>query len=222
MYRAFRWSAPSWQCSVLCSGLAQWAAGSSGSLASGLTREVLCGFCFARGETVHFGIDEASIAQPVTAANAGRVSCLQSDAVGPARLRSALSVAAMRKDESKFLKVCRRALACLWAAVGLWAAFVALRTFASLNLSNIIALTVGLAFVIGASGLFFNKRWGRIFTGCLMVLVILWSADMLLFIAFRGLDAGRRSLLGVAAGLVLSCICTWSVLLATRRRHQLQ
>src|ERR1041385_3190615 len=128
----------------------------------------------------------------------------------------------MCKDEPKFLKMCRRALACLWAAVGLWAAFVALRTFDSWNVSNIIAPAVGLVFIIGASGLFFNKGWGRIFIGCLMVLVVLWSADLLRFISIRGLDAGRRSLLGVVAGLVLSCICTWSFLLATRRRHQLR
>jgi hypothetical protein len=88
------------------------------------------------------------------------------------------------------------------------------RHFEAIDLYTGSGLAVGAAFAVGAWGLFLDKRWGRISVGCLMVLVVLWCADMLLFIAFRGLDAGRGYLLGVVVGLVIASICTWSVLAA--------
>lgn len=131
------------------------------------------------------------------------------------------SATTMRNDRSQFLTICRRALACLWAGVGLCVIFAVLRhQFESGSFTPAIGLTIGLLFAIGAGGLFFNKRWGRISMGCLMILVVLWSADMLLFIAFRGLGSGRQSLLGLVVGLILACICTWSVLAATRHRSE--
>jgi hypothetical protein len=90
--------------------------------------------------------------------------------------------------------------------------------FEALDLSACIVLTVGAALAIGACGLLFDKRWGRISVGCLMTAVVFWCADMLLFILFRGVDASRLSLLGIVVGLVIASVCTWSVLAATRTR----
>lgn len=121
----------------------------------------------------------------------------------------------MGYEPGKFISAFRRALACLWVTVGLWVVYSYLRHFDSVTVSAIPALTVGAAIAICAVGYFFDKRWGRISIGCLMALVVLVSADLLLFIALRGLD-GRQLLLGVAVALVVASICTWSVLAATR------
>jgi hypothetical protein len=123
----------------------------------------------------------------------------------------------MSNEAVKFLTTCRRAIACLWALVGSWLVFATLRHFGSRDISAAIGLSVGLVFAIAGGGLFFNKRWGRISIGCLMVLVVLWAADTLLFIAFRGLY-GRESLLGLIIALALASISTWSLLAATRPR----
>jgi hypothetical protein len=66
------------------------------------------------------------------------------------------------------LVICQRCLACLWAAAGLCVVFLALRHLETADLSNAVALVVGLALALGASGLFFNTRWGRISVGCLL------------------------------------------------------
>jgi hypothetical protein len=117
---------------------------------------------------------------------------------------------------NEVLTIYRRCLACLWAAVGLWIVFTTLNRFEAGYYSASIALAVGAALAAGAGGLFFNKRWGRISVGCLLTLVVLWSADMLLFIAFRGLGSGRWLLLCVVVALALASISTWCVLAATR------
>ena len=118
----------------------------------------------------------------------------------------------MSTRADKFLTISRRALAFLWTATGSWLVFLFLRHYKSLAHSNVIMLAIGIAFVLSGSGLFFNYRWGRISIGCLMVVVILWSADMLLFIAFRGLSSGRQWLLVVALAFIVASITTWSVL----------
>ena len=120
----------------------------------------------------------------------------------------------MSNDANKFLTVCRRVLGCLWAAVGSSLVFLNLRHFGLRDLS-VPGLIVGLVFATAGGGFFFNKRWGRISIGCLMTLVVLWSADMLLFIAFRGLS-GRQSMLYMMLGLISASICTWSLLAATK------
>jgi hypothetical protein len=126
----------------------------------------------------------------------------------------------MRKDPGNFLTLFQRALACMWAAIGLWVLFSSLRHFESLDLYTTIGLTVGTAFAISSVGLFLDKGWGRIGIGCLMVVVLLWSADMVLFIAIRGLDGGRKLLLGLVVAFTAASVCTWSVLAATRREFQ--
>lgn len=85
-----------------------------------------------------------------------------------------------------------------------------------IGLSVLVPAIFGLMFVVAACGFFLNKGWGRICLGSLMLLVILQAADMLLFIAWRGVGAGRVWLLGTAVVLVLAAICTWVLLAATR------
>jgi hypothetical protein len=140
-------------------------------------------------------------------------------AVGPERLHSALSVLSM----GEVLTVCRRCVACLWGALGLWVVFSTLR-----NLdphyphypSTFACLVFGATLAVGSCGFFFNKRWGRVSLGCLLVLVVLWCADMLLFIAFRGFEGGRVPLFYVVVSLVLASIFTWSILATTRPRFE--
>ena len=118
----------------------------------------------------------------------------------------------------KFLTVSRRGLACLWAATGSWPLFARLHNHGSLALPDVIPLTIALAFIIGGSGLFFNYRWGRISIGCLMAVPMLVSADMLLFIAYRGLSSGRGWLLVVVLTYIAASISTWLVLATTFKR----
>jgi hypothetical protein len=123
----------------------------------------------------------------------------------------------MHKDSGKFLTLFRRGLACLWALVGLYLFYLSLSHFQPFDFWAIIKLAVATTFVAGAFGFFLDRRWGRICIGCLMVLVVLFGADMLLFIAFRGLDASRTTLLGLVVALMAASVCTWTVLSATRR-----
>jgi hypothetical protein len=123
----------------------------------------------------------------------------------------------MHKDGGKILTLFRRALACLWAIVGLYVFYLSLSHLEPFDFWAIIKLAVATAFLTGAFGFFLNRRWGRVCIGCLMVLVALFCADMLLFIAFRGLDAGRTALLGLTVALIAASVCTWTVLGATRR-----
>ncbi len=91
-----------------------------------------------------------------------------------------------------------------------------LRFVGSPGFWEIVQMATGTAFVSGACGFFVNKPWGRICVGCLMGIVILWAADMLLFIAWRGLGAGRGWILSAAVVLSLAAISTWLLLAATR------
>jgi hypothetical protein len=110
-------------------------------------------------------------------------------AVGPERLHSALSVLSM----GEVLTVCRRCVACLWGAwvYGLFSRLCATSTPTTPHYPSTFAcLVFGATLAVGSCGFFFNKRWGRVSLGCLLVLVVLWCADMLLFIAFRGFEGG--------------------------------
>src|SRR5262245_39445370 len=118
----------------------------------------------------------------------------------------------MHKDSGKILTLFRRALSCLWALVGLYLFYLSLSHFEPFDFWAIIKLAVATAFVAGALGFFLDRRWGRICIGCLTVLVVFFGADMLLFIAFRGLDAGRTALLLLAVALMAASVCTWTVL----------
>jgi hypothetical protein len=120
----------------------------------------------------------------------------------------------------KVLTICQRCLARLWGALGLCVVFSALRTFDPHDRFAFVPLALGATLAVGACGFFFDKRWGRVSLGCLLVLVVLWCADMLLFIAFRGFGSGRVLLLFAVLGLVMASICTWSLLAVTHVRDQ--
>jgi len=122
----------------------------------------------------------------------------------------------MSTKVTRFLTISRWGLASLWTATGSWLLFLFVRNYESLDVWNVIALAIGLAFVLAGSGLFFNCRWGRIAIGCMMVVVLLWCADMLLFIAFRGLSSGRQSLLVVVLAFIVASISTWTLLAVTK------
>lgn len=117
-------------------------------------------------------------------------------------------------------RTARRVLACLWALVGAVILTSALHSLGATGWWMSIQSLVGAAFVAGASGLAMNKVWARVCVGFLMIIVILWASDMALFIAWRGLGAGRLWLLGAVVVLTVATVCTWILLAATRPEIQ--
>lgn len=113
--------------------------------------------------------------------------------------------------------ICLRIMSVLWAALGAWLLSNLRKYDRGGQWTQAVGPLLGLAFVVAAWGCWRNQRWGRIALGCLVTFAVLWSADMLLFIAFRGL-ANRHWLLVLILGLVFASVSTWTLLAATNPR----
>ena len=139
---------------------------------------------------------------------------MHSGVFGPAWLRSSLSAVCMSAAVGKFLVALRRGLACLWAIFGIWLLSNLRYWTADARITQAIGPLLGLVFIAAAVGLLLNHRWGRICMGLLMVLVVLWCADMLLFLAFRGYH--RQSFVPLVLSLPVASVSTWIALAYTK------
>jgi hypothetical protein len=127
----------------------------------------------------------------------------------------------MPAQRPSILNACWRTINVLWAALGLWL-LSALRNYREFDrwVQAVVPLLGGVLLVT-AIGCLRRQAWACISLACLTVLAVLWSLDMLLFIAFRGVES-RYWLLAVSLGLIFTALATWTLLVTLLVKHMHQ
>jgi hypothetical protein len=110
-----------------------------------------------------------------------------------------------------FLRLAERALACFWAAIGIWHTVHVLQLVPPMSSSSSFHFVLGVSLTAGGCGLFFGRWWARIVVACLMGPVVICCGGMILFLCFRGYYG--QSWVPLVLGLLAAALLTWGVLI---------
>ena len=110
-----------------------------------------------------------------------------------------------------------RVLACFWIGLGLWVVLWMLRHPSDWAVPA--KYLVGSGMIVAGLGLFSGRLWNRIVMAVVMIPVLLFCGDVILFLAFRGYygQTWVPYLLGLTAAALLTCVILLLSFLQERR-----